>query len=483
MAFHHFMPEPGLLRWIASAKPVLLTTVRHPGDVLISLYHHNRSFQTADVNLQELKDMLTQPFARVNIEPPATHPFHRELDISIAWKHTGLSRLVRYEDLRLRTMSTLLALAADIAPVSQERIEQAIERCEIGQMRSLADNHGKFFRSGTVGEWSRVLSPEILSVLAAEPYKSQFQTLGYSLDPSQVSIDPPAQTPRRNPFHATRQFDNGVPVAPVIVDFYLSLDPALNDRWPPISQTGPDSFYEWMNGSAERPETLSVPIFISRLADHIYRGRPDLQQTFPHLSGIDRVRYAHWLLQNAAEYRLHPSLLTAIRKHFIHWGNSQYPGQAPGFDPWPKLTASSMYVYNARPDVRQAFPDLSGIDRVRYLEWFVCNGHQHRMDPALLDQAKDTLVRWGNARSKEDRERRPWWPGLTNYSLYLYRSMPELQVEFKDIFGEDRWNLLEWVIGAQNGLAIFPELTAAISQNLDRLRAFRAFAGRFRRRR
>jgi hypothetical protein len=43
IAQQHYRPSPELLVWEHRRGAVFVTTMRHPGDVLVSLYHHVRS--------------------------------------------------------------------------------------------------------------------------------------------------------------------------------------------------------------------------------------------------------------------------------------------------------------------------------------------------------------------------------------------------------------------------------------------------------
>ena len=40
----HYAPEPALLDWAQQNGVMLITTIRHPGDVLLSLYHYVHSY-------------------------------------------------------------------------------------------------------------------------------------------------------------------------------------------------------------------------------------------------------------------------------------------------------------------------------------------------------------------------------------------------------------------------------------------------------
>jgi hypothetical protein len=402
--FHHFMPDPPIVEWINEMQPFVLTTVRHPGDVLISLYHHIHNFAAASIDQRKVKAMLDSPYERHGIYPPATHTFREELECSLAWKRTGLSRIVRYEHLRLDTLRTLTSLANWIHPVKQARIEQAIERCDIELMRKLHEEHRQFFRSGEVGQWKGGLSPEVLDFLATEPYRSQLAELGYS--PGAQDYPPtPEALPARNPFRRSPVFANGAVVAPIIEACYLSLDPATNALWPPVGDVGPGSFFSWLTGPSDLlGQGLYSGLPLSRLAHYIYRNRPDLERAFPDLTGPDRLGYAQWFVRYATE---------------------------------TPLNLDSRFV-------------------------------------TLLD---DDLSRWVHSRFPEDRMRRPWWPKLTNFTMHVYRSAPELRRDYPDYLVKDRWNLLHWLAYSHNGGPDMPGFKDGIRRDLERCAKLRSAIG------
>ncbi len=491
IAFHHFLPDAELVDWIREERPFVLTTVRHPGDVLVSLYHHLRGFTQDAVDLGAMRDMLHQPFERREIYPPARHTFREELDCSIAWKRTGLTRVVRYEDLRRRTRSVLLELTAWLGAVPEERIAQAMERCDIGLMRGLAGKHSGFFRSGEAGGWRAVLSAEMLEDFAREPYRSQFEELGYGLD-ADAAIEAEASEPAAmwNPFRTVQVFENGVRAAPIAVDLYLSLDGATRARWPAIASTGPGSYFAWLQEAPENDgHGRYEAIRISHLLHYVRRTRPDLEQLFRDLAGSDRAAYAEWLMRYAeSEFGIDAIFLEGLRKSYLEWGLARCKE-----DPWLVADGSKdgvgsksgayasirmsnllYYFHQTRPHLAQRFPDLAGSDRAEFAEWlirYVERGHQ--MDPVFLKELWSSYVAWGSARCQEDRERRPWWPKLTNYALHVYRLSPRLREAFPDVFGRDRWDFLQWMVRADNELYPVPEVVAGIRENLRRVGTIR----------
>ncbi len=394
--FHHFMPDARLIEWIEHTRPFLLTTVRHPGDVLVSLYHHIHSFSPASVDGGALESMLHTPYERRAIYPPATHTFRDELECSLAWKRTGMTRIVSYEDLRLNTLSTLTSLAEWIRPVEQARIEQAIERCDIQLMRRLNEEHKRFFRSGEVGQWKDILTPGALATLGTEPYRSQVVELGYTLDTGDPPTPAAKPTSRRNPFLTTRTFANGVAVPPIIEALYLTLDPAMNALWPPVADIGPGSFFRWLNGPGEiQGEGMYSVAPLSRLALYLYRSRPDLQRAFPVLTGPDRVGYAEWFIRHAgdADYRIDPCFTAPVKAALVQWGNARCGIDRVRRPWWPRLTNYAVHLYGSLPEFQSAFPDYLVKDRWNLLHWMTYSDYRRQTWTEFLEPIRADLER------------------------------------------------------------------------------------------
>ena len=401
IVFHHFPPSPELIDWLEEAQPNLLTTVRHPGDVLLSLYHHLRGFSSEPVNLQELRKMLHDPFERCDIWPPAVHTFREELNCSLQWKRTGLTRVVRYEDLRLNTMETLVKLTEWIGSVPRECIEQAIERCDINLMRQLAGKHGAFFRSGKTGEWRHVVSPEIIQDLQAPPYFEQVQELGYSLDVDEPSVAAALPVTTKNPFNDMKVFDNGAVITPIVIDFYLSLDPSRNRKWPALASGGSGSYCEWLcQETACRGSGVYKGIKISNLAYFLYQVRTDLQRRFPDLSGRDRADYCQWVIRNQeTDFSADPSLLESMKTSYWTWGTARPASDQERRPWWPILTNFALHVYHSKPELSRAFPDVYNLDRWNFLEWMIRADNELETFPEFIVPIRDNLRKTAKIRA------------------------------------------------------------------------------------
>jgi hypothetical protein len=331
----HFLPERPLLTWAARTQTHLLTMIRHPADVLVSLYHYCCNYP--DHYKEDLA--VTRALAADAEERQATAdlPHHLvdgelirmlqdrimcDVNISISWMLSGRSILVRYEDLRLEPVSTLSALTASIAPVSRDRIAQAIDGCDIRVLRDSYAIDSRFFRRALIGEWRSTLPFDVIRRFAQEePFKSQLAFLGY-----EVTVDhemPAPRSPKKRPaseLPVEERFDNGARVVPVIGRLLYMSGEEKRAGWHPVLDTSsPDSFFNWLNAPAEEDVSgrETIPL-ITNLAAFIHKRRPDLQAEFPDIFDLNRLGYAGWFLRYAAsEYRLDRCFLIPIAMSWI----------------------------------------------------------------------------------------------------------------------------------------------------------------------
>lgn len=318
VAHQHYASQGDLIAWGERRDVKFVTTVRHPGDILVSMFHHVRKFadrsgpsgRPASAMLPDGDSMgeHTASFVR--------DTFHKSLDISLGWMRSGKTRVVRYEDLWRDPLPALRELTASIREASLDRIERAVELCDFDLMRAV-DADPEFFRKGQVGNWKRALPEDIVRILRdTEPYPDQFAKLGYTLQPDDpLTTLPRAPRVSKNPFCDITHFDNGVPVPPVAIRCYLSLDAAERGRWENLEVTQEDSFYSWLNAPAEedprRGEEVST---VTNLANYVHRTRPDLQKAFPDPFRRDRFRFVRWFIHNAEQrYELDEAFIEPLR--------------------------------------------------------------------------------------------------------------------------------------------------------------------------
>ncbi|MGD8820057.1 MAG: sulfotransferase domain-containing protein [Anaerolineae bacterium] len=321
IVLQHYRPTPDLLAWAEAHGAIFVTPIRHPGDLLVSLWYMLRTkSHVLSANMRGLQSVLNdgQQMGEGTVHY-VKHYFHDELQCMRAWLDSGKSHIVRYEDLWRDPIATFGDLTAKIHPISSDRIEAAVDLCDIEMLRSLLnDPQGKFFRKGGPGSWREDLPDDVLSIMRSQdPYPELFRALGYTLDPLDPLINAPAK-PRAstNPFVKRREFDNGVEVPAIAIRLYLSSHPSLKAQWGSTATTTTEgSLYRWLNAAvAEDPLKEEQKIKISNLAYYVYLTRRDLQARFPDLFGRDRNSFLQWFLSYAeAEYELDPAFVRPLR--------------------------------------------------------------------------------------------------------------------------------------------------------------------------
>src|ERR1051326_510533 len=329
----HFLPERPLLDWAAKRHPYFATIVRHPADILVSLYHYCCNYPDDYKEDPGISQALAADAAAR--EETAALPHHVvdgellrilqeriacDVNISISWIRTGRCSIVRYEDLKLKPLETLTTLTASIAPASRDRIEKAIEACDITVLRNNYEIDRRFFRRGLIGEWRSALPAHVLRRFAKEePFRSQFSFLGYSV---KLDKNTPEQRRERSiaPEAPPAHFDNGVPFVPILTELLATAPPEKRARWDNIlNATARDCFFRWANAAAEDDPVGSQGVpWLTNLAVFVYKQRPDLQAAFPDIFGLNRLGYAAWFLRYAGHrYDLDLCFLSPIALSWI----------------------------------------------------------------------------------------------------------------------------------------------------------------------
>lgn len=395
VALQHYYPDSDLLAWSEGRQVAFVTMVRHPGDLLVSLWHmlRNRSYDPdSDLGCSTTL-LLDGEQMGVHAEQYVKEDFFHGLHISLDWMKLGRSHIVRYEDLWRDPVRTLTDLTNRIQPVEQDRIESAIDLCDLNLLRQLYDDpQGKFFRKGGPGSWRDELPDSIAEIFRhQEPYPSLFQALGYTLNPHDPLIDaPPKPRVSTNPFLKSRRFDNGIEVPAIAVRLYLLLDSGVRARWSGSeTATSEHSFFAWLNAPADEAQCQrkQVPM-VTNLAHHIYRTRSDLQRSFPDVFHEDRIGYIAWFISNAQnEYDLDQAFIRPLLEGLFAWCDRPTREDPLRPDAEPPITNLALHVYKVRPDLQAAFPDLFGEDRLRFARWFVDHASKSYASSEALAQA------------------------------------------------------------------------------------------------
>ncbi len=506
----HYALRTELVEWARRSGVIFLTTIRHPGDVLASLFHYVSSSTGFSVIGEN------DPVSRMRCDGGVIgehslayvkESFHALIDVSLAWIRSGVSRSVRYEDLWRDPMCTLQNLTAVIGEVSLDRIERAVELCDIDLMRRLPDGDPRFFRKGTVGNWKQELPPEIIDTLRrTDPYPAQFAELGYTLDPDDALTTLPRK-PRlsQNPFRDISHFDNGIVVPPIAVKLYLSLDTArcsqFSDEEHSIDLA---SFYSWLNAPAdEDPQRREETPIVTNLAYYVYRTRRDLQSVFTDVFGKNRIEYVGWFATYAPDvYDLDDAFTRPMRDALSSWGAKPAEEDPHKGTARPLLTNLAIYIHHADSAVRTLFPDPFTQDRAQFAWWFLENAYTaYTADKALDEAARSSaqvivqsfsnnpflengrfdnevkvpaiaiklylladvtlkaqwhgaatatnpssFFAWLNAPTDEDAQRSDTAPVITNLAAYIHHTRPDLQEAFPHLYEKDRAGYAHWFI-------------------------------------
>ena len=198
VAHQHYAARPEIIDWLVQNDVVLVTTLRHPCDALVSMYHFVRNLGErlvfADVDRAPVMARDDDAIGE-NTVSYVLDGYNLSLDISLSWMRAGLSHLIRYEHLKSNPVSALKDLTDTICEVPHERIRHAVAQCDFQKIRKTPGADLRFYRKGQVGGWRLELPPKILDIFRRDPpYPVQFAALGYSLD-SDYPLGAPARRP------------------------------------------------------------------------------------------------------------------------------------------------------------------------------------------------------------------------------------------------------------------------------------------------
>jgi hypothetical protein len=476
IAHQHYDARSDALNWAARTNTALVTTVRHPGDVLISFYHHVHRYASttpdfgAGWRLLLDSDSLGSPGVRAYVR----QYYHTLLNISIGWIYSRTSCVVRYEDLQRDPEGALARVCARIAPVSSDTIARAVEQSEIGVLRRLAVQDSGFFRQGGVGEWRDVLPGEVVDILrTVDPYPAQLAALGYSFDLRDAPLAAPAVARRSlnrisktfdrvtgrlaapavarrslNPFRGATHFDNGVPVPAVAERLYLSFPTAeAQGRWPNVLSTADaGSFFRWLNAPAgpEPDQPADVPR-MTNLSLFVGRSRHEFQVSGRHSTPADVCRFGLWFVRRAAkEYGLDRAFVQPVAEHVAAWATTQANSDPERASALPIGNLAAL-IYSMRPDLQKLYPEPFGAHRAAYLHWFAMHAAaDHELDADIVAPIREQFAAWAEASDPNDSQWDESLPRITNLAAYLHGLHAEARRVYPDIYGRDRLDYLLW---------------------------------------
>lgn len=181
----HWEPTPAFRRLLDDAGFQVVTIVRHPLDVLMSILHFCRhEAQTArwldGADGDERSILGAAPQDRAVAQYAAGPRLRRLLGVSNSW--WGIAdAAVSYEDLVAAPEEALGLLAKQLRiEVSAERVAEIVASRRLDVMRSTSSNH--HYWQGTPGGWRRLL-PAAAAREIAGPIADILTAGGYTVDP------------------------------------------------------------------------------------------------------------------------------------------------------------------------------------------------------------------------------------------------------------------------------------------------------------
>lgn len=179
----HARFTPALADVIAATPAHIVTIVRDPYDVFVSLYHWAQ--ERAERGLGNSKERPR----RAVIGKPIDHPdvlafladeFGTNLRRAAGWLLSGRAIPVRYEELHTGPVAALARVTDAIAPVDRARLEDAVETCRAENMRQMNDKLAWHVRAAKVGDSRAKLGEAHLAVFR-DRHAAAIRDLGYEV--------------------------------------------------------------------------------------------------------------------------------------------------------------------------------------------------------------------------------------------------------------------------------------------------------------
>ncbi|MEP7206520.1 MAG: Wzt carbohydrate-binding domain-containing protein [Casimicrobiaceae bacterium] len=317
----HLPPNRALVEWLVRNRAVVLTTIRHPGDTLVSYFHYLK-WNREGIDRAEAMVPLDGDAPGSHTLALARSGFAQTYSVSLAWAALG-AQVVRYEDLLASPLDQLAKITNRIAPVHQHKLATAALLCKPEQLTRPGLVDPRHLRTSASGAWQRELPDSIVDVMAKlPPYTDACSRYGYDWERTAVPVRG-FDYDAIDPFQGRRTFDNGETMGAFVAAVYLRQMPDSLRRWPTPWGTEGDSFWGWLRGgvsgvAGERDTEPAGYTMLTNLMIAIYQSRPDLQGAYPDLEGEDRPGFAEWFLGQArVEFDLPWGLIAPVQEAYL----------------------------------------------------------------------------------------------------------------------------------------------------------------------
>ncbi len=295
---------------------------------------------------------------------------------------------------------------------------------------------------------------------------------------------------RKRPYGFGRFHHCRKPVSSLVRDILRRVDP-YGRRWhDPFEDEVPDSFLDWL----VEPVPLEQGA-VNRLALSLWESREDLVQGFPRVLTDDLPSFIRWLREAEARDEIESLALLGIRDHNVDLKTRQqwvidlldlvYLGCVDGLTDWlnepvpetsedgRRLTRFAGFLYDARPDLHEEYPDCTGRDLEGFARWCLIHGRvEHRLPPELVEPIAElariepeeppnfaislAMSRLGEMASAGGPEGLVEWlgerqgdldvgPPIPRMAMICHQQIPKLKREMPDPLGTDRQTLASWL--------------------------------------
>lgn len=183
--FHqHYYPSDRVLELASRVNAQLVTTIRNPYDVFVSLYYYVQNFPELFTPEHNLTFMLGKPIdhpeilAYIGLKTAGGFGYH--VDMALNWIACKRSVIVPYERLRAHTFWELLRATNKIALANWFRISPAIDECSADVMRKKSAANKRHIRKASVGDYRNHLTAAHYEIFRSE-YGEEIRALGYEV--------------------------------------------------------------------------------------------------------------------------------------------------------------------------------------------------------------------------------------------------------------------------------------------------------------
>ncbi len=178
----HYDYAPEVALALAAVPAHVVTIVRDPYDAFVSTYY---TLQLHAENQNQKGRRFTELMGKP-LDDPEVIAFLRRggyennLRKARDWALSGSAVVLRYEDLIHDPISALKRASQDIGPISDERLQVAIDYCTADRMRERTKGGKHHVRAATVGDSRKQLNQAHFDAFR-EAYADLIEDLGYEV--------------------------------------------------------------------------------------------------------------------------------------------------------------------------------------------------------------------------------------------------------------------------------------------------------------